>query len=479
VATLLLSRAAGRQREIALRLSLGAPRIRLVRLLVTESLILSAVAGMISIYLAGSVPVPLFGLISNHAHDITLAPDWRTFSYIAGVVLLTGILSGLAPALESLKVDLTASLKGSGGSFLGPFSGARLRGFLVSAQIALSMVLLVEAALFARSEERALNVDPGYSPRKVVVAAFGFPNEVGLQSIQSRMLAIGLQTGSIPGVRSIAFSERVPLMRPDTVDLRPPLRRDATQPVDIYSASPRFFETLGIPLVRGREFQESDGPSVIVSQSLARIFWPRRDPIGQTLQLPNGELTVVGVARDVESQRLGGSDNPAAYRQTKPGLRFSVMSVRFDTGAATGPQAVRQAIRQVDRHIPVAPLLMQSWIDRVTADLWNVVALMMVLGLVGTVLSTTGIYGAVSFAVNQRTTELGIRLALGATRWDIARHIFRFGGKPVLQGLIVGLWMAVAAAAGLREGFGRSIVRIEPREPLLYGAAALLLGAAA
>ena len=263
VATLLLSRGAGRQREIALRLSLGAPRIRLVRLLVTESLILSTVAGIISIYLAGRVPAPLFRLIANHAHDISLTPDWRTFSYIAAVVLLTGILAGLAPALESLKVDLTASLKGAGGAFLGTFGRARLRGFLVSAQIALSMVLLVEAALFARSQERALNADPGYTPQKVVVAAFGFPKEASPQSVQSRMLAVGLRTASIPGVRSVAFTERVPLMRPDTVDLRPPLRQDATQPVDIYTASPRFFETLGIPLVRGREFQESDGPSVM------------------------------------------------------------------------------------------------------------------------------------------------------------------------------------------------------------------------
>jgi predicted permease len=479
VATLMLSRAAARKREIAVRLSLGAPRIRLVRMLVTESLILAGLAGVVSIYLAEHLPEPLSRLVTNRLLDLPMPPDWRTFSYIGVVVLITGILAGLAPAFESLKVDLTASLKGSGSALLGRNTSGHIRGLLVSAQVALSMVLLVEAALFARSEHRALRADPGYDPQQVVVAYLPFSREAAKESVRARTQAIADRVQALPGVRSVAFSERPPLMRPDTVDLRPPMRQDATQPVDVYSASPRFFETLGIPLLKGREFRDSDAPAVIVSQSLAKIFWPRQDPIGQVLALPDAKLPVIGVAGDVEPSRIGGSENPPVYRLWRTDFGDNVMSVRFDARVSTGVQAIRAAARQVDPHLPVFPIYLQAWINRITAELWNIVALMIVLGIVGTVLATTGIYGAVSFAVNQKTKDLGIRVALGASGWDIVREVFLLGGKPVSQGLVVGFWMSVAAAAGLRETVNGAILRIDSSEPFLYCGAALLLGAAA
>ena len=155
------------------------------------------------------------------------------------------------------------------------------------------------------------------------------------------------------------------------------------------------------------------------------------------------------------------------------------MSVRFDAGAARAAPAVRAALRQIEPDMLTLPFLLQAWIDRFTADLWNVVALMVVLGIVGTVLATTGIYGAVSFAVNQRTRDLGIRVALGATRWDIIREVLVTGGKPVVQGLVLGLWLSVATAAGLRESVNGPILRLDASEPLLYGGAMIVLGAAA
>jgi len=284
---------------------------------------------------------------------------------------------------------------------------------------------------------------------------------------------------ALPGARSVAFSDEVPLVRPDTVEVRPPSRPDASQPVDLYTASPGFFETLGIPILRGREFNESDAASVVVSQSLAKAFWGRQDPIGKTLALPEGAATVVGVARDIEPMRLGGSDNPPAYRMRRVDAHRNVMSVRFDAGASTAPAAVRAALRQSQPDLLVIPRLLQSWIDQLTAGLWNVVALMLVLGVIGTVLATTGIYGAVSFAVSQRTRELGIRVALGATRMRIIGEVFVSGGKPVFHGLIAGLWLSVATAAGLRESVKGSPLRLDSGEPLLYCGAALLLGAAA
>jgi cell division protein FtsX len=185
------------------------------------------------------------------------------------------------------------------------------------------------------------------------------------------------------------------------------------------------------------------------------------------------------VAKDVEPMRLGGSENPPAYRLRTVDARFNMMSVRFDNGAPGGPAALRAVLRESQPDLLVIPRLLQKWIDQLTEDLWNVVALMLVLGIVGTSLATTGIYGAVSFAVNQRTRELGIRVALGATRLRIIREVFVSGGKPVLHGLVAGLWLSVTTAAGLRESMRGSPVLLDSGEPLLYCGAALLLVAAA
>jgi putative ABC transport system permease protein len=475
VATLLLSRAAARRREIAVRLSLGAPRIRLLRMLVTESVLLAAGAGIASIFVAWRVPKPLYHYLASRQNDFAMPPDWRTFAYIAGVVLVTGILAGVAPALESLKVDVTAALKGVRGFF----GSASLRGLLVSTQVALSMVLLVEAGLFARSEERALRADPGYAPQKVVVTWLRFPDSTKAEAVRARVEAIAQRVRALPGVGSVAFSDELPLVRPETVELRPPRRQDASQPVDVYTASPDFFRTMGIPVLRGREFQESDAAAVIVSESLAKAFWPRQEAVGRTLMLPDGAVPVVGVARDIAPMRLGGSDNPAVYSMRHIDARLNVMSARLDNNPAAGAVAIRAVLRQLEPDVFLMPWLLQSWFDRLTANLWNVASLIVVLAAVATVLAAIGIYGAVSFAVNQRTRDLGIRVALGATRLRIVREVLMAGGRPVAHGLIAGLWLAVPTAAGLHESFTNSPVRLDNSEPLLYCAAALALATAA
>jgi predicted permease len=482
VATLLLSRAAARRREIAVRLSLGVSRIRLVRMLITESLLLAVFAGVASLYLAWRVPLPLYIYLASHPPEFALPPDWRTFSYIAVVVLVTGILAGLAPALESLKVELTAALKGASPQWLGGIGGigsVHVRGFLVSAQVALSMVLLVEAGLFARSEQRALKADFGYEPGKVVSAYLRFPDNSRPEAASGRLRAIEQRIERLPGVQSVAFSDELPLLRPETIDLRPPSRRDASQPIAVYSASAGFFRALGLPLVRGREFNESDTSAVIVSQAMALAFWPRRDPIGMMVDLPGGAAPVVGVARDIAPMRLGGSDNPPLYRLRRVDAHSNVISVRFATNVQAGAMAMRAALREIEPDLYVYPLPLQNWIDRVTANLWSVASLIVVLAVVATILAAAGIYGAVSFAVNQRTKDLGIRVALGATRWDIVREILLTGGRPVLHGLIAGLWLAVPTAAGLRESLGSSPIRLDNGEPFLYAGAAILLAAAA
>ncbi len=481
VATLQLSRAAARSREIAVRLALGASRVRLMRMLVTESVLLAALAGVASALVAWKVPEPLCRYLTTRAPTYPLPPDWRVFGYIVIVALLTGVLSGVAPAIESLRADLNSPLKGSGAGWSGAGGTKRALGWLVSAQVAMSMVLLVGAGLLSQAERRNLRGNPGYDPQKVVVAPLNFGKDGSVASAQIRLNAITNRMLALAGVRSVAYSDNVPLFSPDTVELRPPQRPDAVEPVDIYTASPNFFQTVGIPLLAGREFRSDDGQVAIVSQALARAFWRRSSPLGQTITFPDGSrVLIIGIAKDTEPQRFGGSDNPALYRLRQVSATHNVLAVRFDYGAEKGARTVRAALRQIDPDLGGQEVeLMQTWIDATTRELWNFVSLIVILGLVATVLSASGIYGAVSFIVGQSMKELGIRVALGATRAGIVRQVFVTGGKPVARGLVVGLWLSVAMAAVLRKTLGGAPLRIDSSDPLLYAAALLVLIVAA
>jgi len=216
-----------------------------------------------------------------------------------------------------------------------------------------------------------------------------------------------------------------------------------------------------------------------VSRSLARAFWPKEDPLGKSLTLHGVPAIVVGVAKDVDPVRFGGSENPPLYLMRTAHANHNVLAVRFDGDPKAGAFAVCAALREFDPSLFVVARVLQSWIDQVTEVLWNVVSLIVFLGIVATLLATTGIYGAVSYAVSQRTRDLGIRLALGATRLDIVREVFVSGGRPVARGLFIGLWLSVALAASLRQNMKGTPLRLDSSDPLLYGGAALLLAAAA
>ena len=444
-------------------------------MLLTESLIMAVAAGAISIWLVLHVPRPLFRYIFPRAPEYPMNPDWRIFLLISTIVLFSGILSGLAPALESAKLDLASSLKG----YSSILAGGRIRAALVSAQVAMSMVLLVSAGLFAKSEERTLYADPGYLPQKVVVAQLRFPENTTAAAARIRLDAIAQRVRVLPGVHSVAFSDGLPMIDRTTVELRPPGRNDAVQAVDLFSGSPGSLDTLGVPILRGRDFEPADSPSIVVSRTLARTFWPREDALGKTLTIHGASATVVGVAKDVDPVRFGGSENPPIYFLRTAHPNRNVIAVRFDSDPKAGAFAVRGALREFDPGMFVVTRVLQSWINQVTEVLWNVVSLIVLLGIIATLLATTGIYGAVSYAVNQRTRDLGIRMALGATRADIVREVFVSGGRPVVRGLFIGLWIAVAQSASLRHNMSGTPLRLDSADPLLYGGAALLLALAA
>jgi len=205
------------------------------------------------------------------------------------------------------------------------------------------------------------------------------------------------------------------------------------------------------------------------------VLWPRQDPIGKLLQLPEGRVPVIGLARDVSPVRFGGSDNPPAYRLTPLNKELTCLMVRVESGSPALLGAVRTAVRSVSPEILGVSRILQDWIDDYTTILWNLVTLIGMLGVVAIALATTGIYGAVAFAVSQRTRDMGIRVALGATRWDIVREVFVSGGKPVMHGVFFGLWQSLVTATALKQTFKSTPIQLDSSDPLVYVAAAGLL----
>jgi hypothetical protein len=300
-----------------------------------------------------------------------------------------------------------------------------------------------------------------------------FRRSAPLNVIKERILGIA-------GVRSVADSPWVPLLNPETVEIRPPKRADAVQPVAVLTASPHFFETMGIPLLDGRELRPGETNTAIVSQALAWLFWRNMSPLGRQLILPDKTvLTVVGIAKDIDPLRFGGSDNPPLYRSPAANAVQDSIAIRFDPRLKRPAASIHAAIRAINPDLPMRIRLMQNMIDEMTTEIWNFVSLILLLGILGTILSAAGLYGAVSFAVNQSTHEFGIRAALGARPIDIIRSVYSSGGRPVVHGLVVGLWFSVATAAALSKTLDTGPLRIDNGDPLLYISAVLLLGTAA
>ncbi len=389
VATLLLSRAASRRKEIAVRLSLGAPRIRLVRMLITESLILASIAGAASVYIVRHIPHPLFRYLAPRSPEFPMNPDWLIFTYLAAVVLLCGIFSGLAPAIESVNVDLASSIKGQAGS---P-AGNRIRGWLVSAQVAMSMVLLVGAGLFGKAEDRTLHADSGYLPQKVVVAPVRFPESTTVEAARVRLDVITQRVRALPGVHSVAFSDGLPMIDCATVGNTAAgafRRRAASGCLHRVTRLLRYAGTYDRARARisggrprcHRGFPKPGTRVLAARRSAREIRGPERN---------HGN-------RGRRSQRRRGQ--PLRRLRESPGLSRAPCAsqsqcdggMRFDGDPRAGANAVRAAFREYDAGMFVTTRVLQNWIDQITEVLWNIVSLILLLGVVATVLATTGIY---------------------------------------------------------------------------------------
>ena len=482
VMTLLLSRAVARRREIGVRLAMGAPPARLLRMLLAEGFLLAAAAGALSLYISYRVPSLLFQFLEHRRANFPLAPDWRIFAYIFGVTLLAACTSALAPALESLKVDLATAMKGGGTPGSG-MTGAGLRTVLVTAQVAMSLALLVGAGMLLQGY-RAFRAGPGYDTRHVLAAPLRFPAGLPANGARSLSQTVLARIQALPGVSAVSACDELPFNGPGATSARFADRGfETARTLSFQPAAPGLLATLGIGLLRGRDFRESDVPdaavpaSVIVSEKLARMMSPHDDPVGRMLETRGGtSYHIVGIARDVKT---AVTEDPVVWVFNGWSRRQTFLMARFAGDARAAEDAFRGAVRNVRADMIVTPRTLQSRMDDLAQEGTRLVGLILVLALLAMTLSVAGIYGVISFTVTQKTHELGIRMALGAQRSDIFREVLISGGRPVLLGLFAGLWLALGADSMIRGLFLNSPFQLDAANPEVYLGAALVLGLAA
>jgi predicted permease len=489
VTTLLLARAAARQQEIAVRVALGAGRLRLILMLLTETLLLASAAGLASIYLAYQLPRILDHWLTNPWGEgggtwYSQAPDWRAFGYLTVVTILAGVMAGLTPASQSLKVNLSESLKGRQ-SLPSGAKGSRLYAILIGAQVALSLFLLVGAILFVRTSRQAFRFAPGFETRQVLWAQLHVPDQLGRRTQGAFHRTLTERLAALPGVQSVAWSYRDPTHDRGEMNVR--VSGQAMRKAAFGTVSANYFATLDIPIVSGRGLREDDPPceqgacSVVISERLAREYWPDESPLGKTLQTPQGHsYEVVGIARDVSSTRLGALDDPMIYRPWNPNSSYPANPfVRFAGDAATITRAVTTTIRTFAPEFPVEVATIQAVREHEMENIRRVVELIAFLCAIAVILAIVGIYGVVAFAVSRRTKEMGIRLALGARAPDIYRAVLGSSGRPVAVGLVIGLGLSAAAFSAVASLLRNSDIAVNVWTPSNYALAGISLAAAA
>ena len=459
VANLLLARATNRQREIAIRLAVGAGRGRLVRQLLTESLLLALAGAAVGVGLAtvavrtiSRVDVPFPFPVMFH-----FGVDLRVLAGTALLSILTGILFGLAPALRATRPDLVVALKNESSGF-GRRRGFGLRDALVVAQVALSLVLLAGAGLFLRSLQNAAAIDLGMKPDNILLLAVD-PKLHNYSPEKTRQFLSQLRdrVSALPGVRSVSFVDSLPLSiggtGGDFYAQGGPAGGAERVNADIYRVGAGFFENLGIPLWRGRDFnrQTDDEHVAIINQTMARNMFGNQDPLGRQITNSGVPYTIVGVARNSKSRKLDEEPPNCAYLDLE-GAPQKVMSfygismlVKTSVNPRTLLRPVRAQVRQFDPSLAIFNTqTMQEHVDKSLLVPRVCAALLAVFGAVGLTLAAVGLYGVVSCSVRRRTHEIGIRMALGAQPGNVRAMVLRQGLTLTAIGLGIGFTLALA-----------------------------------
>jgi predicted permease len=491
VANLLLSRAVARRREIAIRTALGASRLRIVRQLLTESMLLSFVGGALGLALAWGLVRLLVAASPQElprVQEITL--DLRVLLFTLGVSLLTGLLFGLAPALAATRHSLGHFLKEAGRGGAEGLAHNRLRGVLVVTEVAFSLVLLVCAGLLGRSFVRILEVNPGFRPDHVVTMWMNFTSANYAPKGRRRQFLEQLlpRAAALPGVEGVAISNDLPIEGDDTttgvsdVEGRAPFPRGQQPLVGVHTVNPGYFRSMGIPQLRGREFSASDNadstPALIINQKLAETLWPGQDALGKHFKLLDDKPSeVVGVVGNVLHNGPGESvslESYLAFPQNPWSYVALAVRTHGDPGAVYG--AVRSLVAQIDPQLPVHDMRpMEQVVTETMASRRRTLWLVGALAALALVLASVGIYGVMSYAVTERVHEIGVRMALGAQRRDVLRLVVGHGMRHAAIGLLLGSVAAFFAARAMTT----LLFDIRPGDPLTYIGIAVVLALAA
>jgi putative ABC transport system permease protein len=488
VANLLLARSAARQQEIAVRRALGAGRFRLVRQFLTESVMLAMAGGLLGSLLALWGTELLVRLSPRNIPRLSeVQLDWQVFLFTLGISFLTGIIFGLIPALYATNPNLTESLKEGGRSSTEGLRGARLRNILVVAEIAIALVMLIGAGLMIKSFIRLQGVDPGFKPDRILAVDVSLPAAKYKEAAQQLAFWEQLQgrVSQLPGVERVAAVTALPFTGGSvfafSIEGRPAAPPGQEPDAEYRVVTPSYFETMGMTLVRGSAFTEqhtANSPAVtIISETLARKHFQGEDPIGKRINTGNPETapwrTVIGVIRDIRQKALDEEPYPQMY---VPYMQAPARTMALVVRASSDPQSLVPAIRNelsaMDKDQPLYNVrtMAQLMSESIARQRFSML-LIAVFAAVGLVLASVGIYGVMSYTVTQRTHEIGVRMALGASHRDVLRMVVRQGMILALVGTGLGL----IASFLLTRLISSLLFSVSATDPLTYVLISLLL----
>lgn len=483
VTMLLLSRSVVRRGEIAIRLALGVGRTRLLRMLALESFFMAVLAGVVSVYLTYRVPVLIMSAADPARAKFIpgMRPDWTVFAYLAALVLAATIISSLAPIRAAFRLDLVTVLKGRDGTVT---MRSHTTSMLIIAQLAMSFVLLAAAVFFGRLPGVITGIDPGFVTRQTMtvpldVSTPPYTKTSALafyRTLESRIL-------QIPGVQSLAYENLQPFRQVPPSEVRLPKQaKGQGRPASVDDVSSDFFSTFGISLVHGRPFSHSDvtakasAPVAIVSEAFARAFWGNDDPLGKTIITPDDRhLVVVGVARDTRSEHFGVLDGPRLYTLRDPQSLSGQLFVRFNGDAATVATSILEIVRSLDTNQVDTPETIWQSLESNAESIRSLAKIIFFMSGVAVLLAITGVYGVLTFAINQRTREFGIQMVLGATRQSIFRAVMVRGLKQIAVGLLCGLALTEPAAWALMRISRNSSMPVKTFDITVYSISAVVL----
>jgi predicted permease len=493
VAGLMLNRSLERRRELTLRGALGASRGRLIRQLMTESMLLALAGGLMGILL-GEVSLYLVKLYASGTipHLRATELDLRVIAFALGTTLLTGILFGLLPAFGATRMNMVDTLKGGGQRATGSLTAPRIRTALLVAQVALGLVLVIAAGLLLRSFFNMVHADPGFNATNLVRFELPLPRPKYNQADQIAELykqVLG-RLRSVPGVESAGFASVVPMGgEPDQAMIRipehPRVNGTGRLIADYSFVSPGYFSTIATPLERGRDFNNEDSlntePVAIINSAMARKYWPGEDPIGKQAGVPLAGLplrTIVGVVGDIKQLSLREEPAPkmfVPYTQDEDIAEFPIQSMQYAVRTKGNPLSIAKdvghAVHSADPDLPIARFAMiTSLVDASTVTDQFSMLLLAAFGALALLLASIGMYGVISYSVMHRTAEIGVRIALGAGRRQIFFLILRQAGRVVCFGIVIGLIVAFATTRLM----ARFLYGVQPTDPVTFAGVAFL-----